>query len=185
MGIKRLTHNDIPLIVFAFSEIGWNNPASLYQKYLEEQEKGERCVWVAFKEDAFAGYVTLKWQSDYPSFREQGIPEISDLNVLPKFRKQGIASALLDLAETEAGTRSSMVGIGAGLLADYGDAQKLYIKRGYIPDGLGITSHYQTLSYGDRVCVDDDLVHWFTKRTPFPPSSERYCLSTHEYRHID
>ena len=162
-GVRCLTQNAIPLIVSAFSEIGWDKPASLYQTYLEEQEKGERCVWVAFKEDNFAGYVTLKWKSEYSPFREQGIPEISDLNVLPKFRKRGIASVLLDLAEAEAKTKSQMIGIGFGLLADYGDAQKLYIKRGYIPDGLGITSHYQAISYGDRVCVDDDLVLWFTK----------------------
>ena len=161
--LRCLTQNDIPLIVSAFSEIGWDKPISLYQKYLEEQEKGERCVWVAFKEDDFAGYVTLKWQSNYPSFREKSIPEISDLNVLPKFRKQGLASTLLDLAEAETRTRSPKVGIGFGLLADYGDAQKLYIKRGYSPDGLGITSHYEAISYGDQVCVDDELVLWFTK----------------------
>ncbi len=164
--LRRLTQNDIPLIISAFSEIGWDKPASLYQGYLEEQEKGECCVWVAFKDNDFAGYVTLKWQSSYPSFREQSIPEISDLNVLPKFRKKGIASKLLDLAEKEAGTRSPRVGIAFGLLADYGDAQKLYIKRGYIPDGLGITSHCQRVSYGDRVCVNDDLVLWFTKELP-------------------
>lgn len=163
MTLKRLAQKDIPLITSAFSEIGWDKPASLYQKYLEEQEKGERCVWAAFKEDNFAGYVTLKWQSDYPSFREQSIPEISDLNVLPKFRKQGIGLKLLDLAETEAGMKSPKVGIGFGLTADYGDAQKLYIKRGYSPDGLGITTHYQGISYGDTVCVDDHLVLWLTK----------------------
>jgi GNAT superfamily N-acetyltransferase len=161
--LSPLTHNDIPLIVTAFSDIGWDKPTALYQKYLEEQEKGERCVWIAFKEDNFAGYVTLKWQSEYFPFREKGIPEISDLNVLPKFRKQGVASVLLDLAEAEARTRSPKVGIGFGLLADYGDAQKLYIKRGYIPDGLGITSHYQEILYGEKVCVDDNLVLWLTK----------------------
>ena len=124
--LSRLTHKDISFIVSAFSEIGWNKPASLYQKYLEEQEKGERCIWVAFKENDFTGYVTLKWQSNYLAFKDHNIPEISDLNVLPKFRKQGLASALLDHVETEAGTRNSTVGIGVGLSADYGDAQKLY-----------------------------------------------------------
>lgn len=53
--------------------------------------------------------------------------------------------------------------IGAGLTADYGDAQNLYVKRGYRPDGLGVTSNYQPVSWGDRVIVDDDLVLWFRK----------------------
>ncbi len=160
---RFLTQSDIPLIVSAFTTIGWNKPTSLYQKYLEEQENDQRCVWLAFKDNDFAGYVTLKWCSNYLPFREKNIPEISDLNVLPKFRKLGIASELLGLAETKAGTRNATVGIGVGLSSDYGDAQKLYIKRGYIPDGLGITHNYQSVKFGDTVPLDDDLVLWFRK----------------------
>lgn len=164
LSFQPLAQNDIPLIVSAFTEIGWSKPASIYQKYWEEQENNQRCVWVAFKETAFVGYVTLKWHSDYALFHEKNIPEISDLNVLPKFRKKGIASALLDLAEAEAGKKSSIVGIGVGLSADYGNAQRLYVKRGYIPDGRGITYKYQSVPYGSPIPVDDDLVLWFTKR---------------------
>lgn len=160
---KNLTQEDIPLIVSAFVEIGWNKPASIYQKYLEEQENNQRCVWVAFKENTFTGYVTLKWRSDYAPFQEDNIPEISDLNVFPKFRNQGVGSALLDLAETEAFKKSSTVGIGVGLSADYGDAQKLYIKRGYIPDGKGITYCCNPVSYGRSIVLDDDLVLWLVK----------------------
>ncbi|MBY0501982.1 MAG: GNAT family N-acetyltransferase [Alphaproteobacteria bacterium] len=148
---KSLSQDDIPLIVSSFVEIGWSKPASTYEKYFEEQEHKKRCIWVAFKAATFAGYVTLKWQSDYAPFREEDIPEICDLNVIPKFRKQGVASTLLDLAETEAYTKSSIVGIGVGLSSDYGKAQKLYVKRGYIPDGGGITSHCKPVSYGSSV----------------------------------
>jgi hypothetical protein len=31
------------------------------------------------------------------------------------------------------------VGLGVELCADYGPAQMLYIKKGYIPDGNGVT----------------------------------------------
>lgn len=161
--IRLLQQDDTPLIVSAFEEIGWNKPASLFEKYLEEQEKQQRCIWVGFKDGVFLGYVTLKWVSEYASFKQQGIPEISDLNVLPQFRQQGIGSKLLDRAEVEAVKKSPVVGIGVGLFADYGDAQKLYVKRGYRPDGLGVTSHYQPISWGDRVLIDDDLVLWFRK----------------------
>lgn len=161
--IRLLQQEDIPFIVSAFTEIGWEKPASIYEAYFKEQQDGQRRVWVAFKNGMFAGYITLKWHSDYPFFRKQNIPEISDLNVLPKFRQQGIASQLLELAEGEAQSKSNVVGIGVGLLADYGEAQRLYIKRGYIPDGHGITSHYASVSYGDVVRIDDDLILWFTK----------------------
>jgi ribosomal protein S18 acetylase RimI-like enzyme len=163
LNFRTLTQDDIPVIVFAFAEIGWNKPESLYHKYFEEQESNQRCVWVAFKEGTFAGYVTLKWYSEYVPFQKQNIPEISDLNVLPQFRQQGIASMLLDLAETEAHKKSVLVGIGVGLSADYGNAQKLYIKRGYVPDGKGITSHYKPVSYGSSVVLGDDLILWFIK----------------------
>ncbi len=161
---RKLSQDAIPSIVAAFAELGWNKPASLYQKYFAEQANNQRCVWVAFKEGVFAGYVTLKWHSEYAPFHEKNIPEISDLNVLPKFRKQRIAAALLERAEEEARKKSSTVGIGVGLSADYGDAQRLYVRRGYLPDRRGITYNYQPVSFDSNIRLDDDLVLWFTKR---------------------
>ncbi len=79
----------------------------------------------------------------------------------------GIGSKLLDVAEKEALTKSQIVGIGVGLYAGtdggYGPAQKLYVKRGYIPDGKGVTYHYEPVTPGQSYPLDDDLVLWFTK----------------------
>ncbi|MBA3814276.1 MAG: GNAT family N-acetyltransferase [Alphaproteobacteria bacterium] len=161
--VSFLQQNHVPLLVTAFAELGWDKPASLYQQYLAEQENHQRCVWVALQEGSFAGYITLKWQSEYAPFHQQYIPEISDFNVLPTFRKQGIGSKLLDLAEAEARKKSTLIGIGVGLYADYGDAQRLYVRRGYVPDGLGITYNYQSIDPGNTARLDDDLVLWFRK----------------------
>lgn len=160
---ELLREKDIPAIVAAFSDLGWNKPYSVYQKYFEEQLKKERCVWVAWQNNIFLGYVTLKWHSDYKPFYSKDIPEINDLNVLPKYRGHGIGSKLLDLAEIEARKKGQHVGLGVGLDPDYGNAQKLYVKRGYIPDGLGITYRNETVKWGDTVQVDDDLNLWFIK----------------------
>lgn len=73
---------------------------------------------------------------------------------------------MLDLAEAEAQKKSKIIGIGVGLYADYGDAQQLYIKRGYMPDGLGITYNYQPIDPGSMIRLDDALVLWFTKELP-------------------
>jgi len=50
------------------------------------------------------------------------------------------------------------------MTADYGAAQRMYVLRGYIPDGRGIVSHNRFPAYGESVPVDDDLVLHFTKR---------------------
>jgi GNAT superfamily N-acetyltransferase len=166
--IRPLIREDIAAISEAFKKIGWNKPETLFERYLKEQEAGERIVWVAHVKDEFAGYITLKWQSGYSSFKKQNIPEIMDLNVLPSFRKMGIGSLLLDAAEKKAATRSDTIGIGVGLYAcadgGYGSAQRLYVKRGYIPDGKGLTYNYEPTIPGNSYALDDDLVLWFTKK---------------------
>ena len=69
----------------------------------------------------------------------------------------------MEVAEQLAATQSPIVGLGVGLYNDYGSAQKLYIKKGYIPDGYGVTYNYQAVIPGDSAPIDDDLVLWFTK----------------------
>lgn len=166
-SIRLLQADDIPVIAAAFAALGWHKPAVQYERYLAEQHRGERDALVAWQGDVFAGYVTVAWRSElgsnYPPFLDAGIPEIADFNVLPHLRRQGIGSRLLDEAERRIAERSSVVGIGVGLYNDYGAAQRLYVKRGYIPDGLGITSHGLRVTWGDTVVVDDDLVLYFTK----------------------
>lgn len=151
------------MISAAFAVIGWDKPVSLYRSYLSEQGRGERNVFVAFSDDGFAGYVTVVWRSEYPPFRSEGVPEIVDLNVLPRFRRRGIAARLMDEAEKLAAERSPVVGVGVGMTADYGAAQRMYVKRGYVPDGRGLTSHHRPVRRGNRTMVDDGLVLYLTK----------------------
>ncbi len=167
--IRLLQSSDIQPIAAAFAELGWDKPASQYEQYLSEQEAGQRVVLVAFSGLQnlpileFAGYVTLCRQSHYPPFREANIPEIVDFNVLPKFRRNGIGAALMDAAENRIARVSPWVGLGVGMTADYGSAQRMYAKRGYIPDGRGLFSGGKPVQYGQSVPVDDDLVLFFTK----------------------
>lgn len=75
---------------------------------------------------------------------------------------------LLDIAEKIAASKSDVVGIGVGLYGGsdggYGAAQKLYVRRGYIPDGEGITYNYQHAIPGNSYSLDDDLVLMCTKK---------------------
>lgn len=161
--IQLLEEADISEMVNAFDQIGWHKPAALFHAYLKEQNKNERYVWVAYLEMKFVGYVTLKVHSEYIPFAKNNIPEIKDLNVLPGYRKQGIGSMLLKKAEDKASDFSKRIGIAVGLTPDYGHAQRLYVKRGYIPDGRGMTYHHEAVKWGNDYKADDDLVLWFIK----------------------
>ena len=162
--IRQLSSADSPDFEAAFSAQGWRKPAAQYEKYLAEQERGERSVLVAEIGGEFAGYLTVVWESGYAPFREESIPEICDFNVLQKFQRRGIGTMLLDEAERRISERSTVAGIGVGLTKDYGAAQILYVKRGYVPDGLGISHGGKLLVYGDTASVDDGLVLHLTKR---------------------
>lgn len=166
--INALELSDIPLLVEAFQKASWQKPASLFEAYYQEQQQSERMVWLAYLRDQIAGYVTLKWISHYEPFAIQKIPEIMDLNVLPSFRKQGIGNTLLKAAEEKAASKHDVVGIGVGLYGGsdggYGQAQRLYVKRGYSPDGLGVTYGYTPTVPGQVYRLDDDLILWFTKK---------------------
>ena len=144
--------------------LGWNKPAAQYERYLREQEAGERLTLVARWDQVFVGYVNVVWCSTYPPFAHDAIPEISDFNVLPEWRRRGIGSALMDEAERVAAERSLVVGIGVGMTADYGAAQQLYAQRGYVPDGRGLTYGGRVLAYGETATVDDSLVLYLTRR---------------------
>jgi GNAT superfamily N-acetyltransferase len=146
--IRLMQTEDSQMLAREFSAIGWNKTASLFESYMQDQRKGNRYIWLAFQGESFAGYVTLLWESKYSNFSNLKIPETSDLNVLPHLRGRGIASQLLNIAEEECVKRSKVIGIGVGLYADYGAAQRIYVKRGYIPDGHGITYNYEPISYG-------------------------------------
>lgn len=55
-------------------------------------------------------------------------------------------------------------GIGMGLDPGYNDAHRLYVKRGYIPDGRGVTYRDRYLREGEQVVLDDDLLLHLVKR---------------------
>ena len=161
VAIRALRDGDPEVFAAAFTAIGWNKPVQQYEKYLAEQEAGLRDVLVATVDEEFAGYVTVWWESPYEPF--EGIPEISDFNVLPKFRRRGIGSGLMDAAEARVAERSDVVGIDVGLYPDYGTAQRMYVRRGYIPDGRGLIYDGRQVPPMETVRNDDSACLMFTK----------------------
>ena len=143
--------------------LGGTKPAGYFQSVMEMQARGELVLLVAVEQSSYLGHCRVAWKSDYPGLREQNIPEIQDLNVRPDYRRRGIGSALLDEAERLIAERSAQAGIGFGLYADYGAAQRLYVRRGYVPDGRGVNYRLETAVAGETYPMDDDLVLYLVK----------------------
>ena len=56
--------------------------------------------------------------------------------------------------------KKTEIGIGVGLSASYGAAQRLYIKKGYLPDGAGVCYDDVPVSAGDLRPLDGLLTLW-------------------------
>lgn len=160
LAIRPLRKDDPPVISAALNALGWDKPESQYVRYLAEQEAGTRDVLVATVDGTYVGYVTVYWVSPY----FETIPEISDFNVLPSYRKRGIGSALMDAAEAKVAERFAVVGIGVGLYPDYGQAQRMYVRRGYLPDGRGLIYDGRQVPPMETIRNDDSATLMFTKR---------------------
>ncbi len=155
---------DIETISFAYCP-SWTTPQALqekWQSYFEEQQEGIRTVAIVRKGQELLGYGSLLLKSKYPHFVD--IPEIHDIWIYEKHRRQGLGRHLIGWLEALALQKGyNEVGIGVGLYADYGSSQRLYIKLGYIPDGRGVTYNFQRTTPGVSYLLDDELLLWLKK----------------------
>jgi GNAT superfamily N-acetyltransferase len=166
MGINvcTLQKEDIGLLAAAFATYDKNKSNQLFEQYYLEQKNGDLICLVANVDNNDVGYLTICWKSPYESFNRRAIPEIKDLNVLPHYRGKGYGARLMAHAEEIISEKSDFAGIGVGLYSDCGTAQRMYVRRGYIPDGLGLMHKYLKVEPGSKVKVDDDLTIMLTKR---------------------
>ncbi len=162
--VRSMEPGDIESLEAGFLEQGWHKPAAQYEGYYQEQQSGLRLVFVAEWDGEAAGYTTLLPCAKAGSYAGRNIPEISDFNVLIKFQRRGIGSCILDAAERAAAKVSDAVSLGVGLHAGYGTAQRLYVKRGYVPDGSGVWYKDHPLEPYTACMNDDDLVLYFLKK---------------------
>ena len=162
--IRDMRQSDAQIITDEEIAQGWNADVGKYESRLQHQSEGKAISLVAEYHGNIAGYINIYPDSEWGVFAGQGYPEIVDFGVLEKYRRNGIGSKLMDVAEQIASKFADIVYLGVGMHTGYGSAQRMYVKRGYIPDGSGVW-------YGEKVCEpyadccnDDDLVLYLSKK---------------------
>ena len=162
--IRDMIQSDAQIITDEEIAQGWHQTIDKYEMRLRHQAQGKSVALIAEYKGNIAGYINVYPNSEWGAFGNQGYPEIVDFGVLVKYRRNGIGNKLMDIAEEIASQYSDTVYLGVGVHNGYGSAQRMYIKRGYIPDGTGVW-------YGEKVCPqyadccnDDDLVLYLSKK---------------------
>ena len=161
-SIRKMQESDIKDLSRGFISQGWPGREEILTRYFKEQESGEREVLIADLTSAVAGYITILPDAKQGPFAGMG-PELSDFNVFEPFQNQGIGNFLMEEAENRVKLFSDKVTLGVGLHSGYGPAQRLYIRRGYIPDGSGVWYRNQPLEM-NALCEDiGELVLYLSK----------------------
>ncbi|MDH8679935.1 GNAT family N-acetyltransferase [Fusibacter bizertensis] len=163
--IRAMKDEDAQSIYNTLLEQNWHPNIEVYKKYYKDQELKVKYVFVAEYEGNIAGYTTLLSKATKGPFVQSEFPEIVDLCVFEKYQNKGIANKILDIVENIASDISNNVTLSVGLHSGYGAAQRIYVKRGYIPDGSGVWYNDRQLEqYSEKCSNDDSLVLYFSKQ---------------------
>ena len=154
--IRIMTYEDIPFICKADNDESDSN-INYLKRQLANQEKQECCALVALYDGEVAGYVFLYYKCKWGGLANCDIPGIVDLIVFKEFRNKRIASAMMDVAEEIAKRHSNKIYLDVCLNSEYGPAQRLYIKRGYVPDGKGVYYEQRVCDLNAECKNDDEL----------------------------
>jgi len=126
-------------------------------------DERETSFVLAYEGSEPVGTVTIRWNPNYPLFRQAGIPFIQNIEIRHDLRGQGYGSRVMEAVEELIGRRSPQAGICVALFDAYGPAQRLYAKRGYVPDGRGACHRFTPLRRGEVITLGDDHLLWLVK----------------------
>lgn len=162
--IRSMVESDIAAITAGERAQGWHVEEAKQEMRFRHQQEGRSFALTAEYNGEVAGYINLylKGLGGPEAFRQ--FPEIVDFGVLMKFQRRGVGSRMMDAAEQIAAALSDTVYLGVGMHHGYGSAQRMYVKRGYIPDGSGVWYNDRVCPHYAPCCNDDDLVLYLSKR---------------------
>lgn len=167
--VRAMDAADVGAVLEADGGREWRVDRAFWTHCLAAQARQTMVLAVARLDADVAGYGYLDWNSQNAHFRQAGVPEIKDLRVGDRYRRRGVATAIIGFLEAAArrgGSRA--VGLGVGLHPGYGSAQRLYARLGYVPDGRGVTYRNRPARIGASLRLNDDLLLWLVKNLEAP-----------------
>lgn len=161
--IRDMEESDILPICQAVGGLSEGNVRYYEKQFGHIREK--MCAGLAAVcQDEIAGYVYLYYQCKWGGMGGQGYPGVVDLSVMDGFRRRGIGNLLMDVAERIAAEYSDLIYLDVGLNSEFGSAQRLYAKRGYIPDGKGCYYEEEVCGIDAQCRNSDELTLCLAKR---------------------
>ena len=163
--IRDMEAADAQILNDEYTAQGWHPDIDYYHMRMREHAEGKCVALTAVYQGHPAGAVYVYFSAQEGPFKGKGWPEIVDFGVLQKYQRKGIGNRMMDTAEQIASQHADTVCLGVGLCREYGTAQRMYVKRGYIPDGSGVWyQNKQCIQYETVCTIDDDLVLFLSKR---------------------
>lgn len=158
LEIKAAHRGDIELLEELYRGVGYPVDLEYFPLNFDRQDAGERQIYMAFIDEDVCGFCIYNRKPRYSFFAHSEIPEIQDLAVAPQHREQGIGGQLIDFCENVAREEGfSQMGIGVGITKSFGAAQRLYIRKGYVPDGYGAVYDREYVQEGQFQALDSNL----------------------------
>ena len=163
--IRDMEAADAQILNDEYTAQGWHPEIDYYHMRMREHAEGKCVALTAVYQGHPAGAVYVYFSAQEGPFKGKGWPEIVDFGVLQKYQRKGIGNQMMATAEQIASQHADTVCLGVGLCREYGTAQRMYVKRGYIPDGSGVWYQNKQCVQYETVCtIDDDLVLFLSKR---------------------
>ena len=145
--IRNMEEADARILTDEEIAQGWHADIFKYLTRLQDQSAGKCVSLTAVYQGQLAGYVSVY------------------ITGLSGYQRKGIGGRLMDTAEEIAGKYADTVWLGVGLHSGYGSAQRIYVKRGYIPDGTGVWYQNKPCAqYETEIANDDNLVLFLSKK---------------------
>ena len=150
--IHQVTRDELPATIDWFATSYYDNRRDA-EAHFADHFDGQGATFIARCGQEIAGYITVALKA-----RIKDMPCIVNFVVFEPYRGQRLGSQLMDIAEAYLAKGADRVVLWVPVIGRFGPAQRLYAKRGYVPDGDGVVKHGVPVKEGEMHRVDENLL---------------------------